>query len=280
MDAKARSTVSQPDRIRILRDDASCPDLPIVERDGRAWAVVWPGVGAYLRSMNRISLYRYGRTVELDHPTEAVYYVMSGEAVAVGPGISREPISKGAMAHISPGATYLFEAGVAGAELVGGPCPADPRLYSHLGSFETVEVEDRPDRRAPGGIRVFDRDLPTAIVPMIARDARLIVWPGVEAYTANMNYVDMQPGERNMEHVHVESEDTIYILDGKGSIDDITNGLRLEFGKGDVVHVPVGVWHAVSGDRGDHVESVGGPCPADWNMLRVAGLVPEGLAEE
>lgn len=124
-------------------------------------------------------------------------------------------------------------------------------------------------------IRVFHRDEPSAMVPMIAKDARLIVWPGVGADNANMNYVDMQPGERNIDHVHVESEDTIYILDGKGSIDDVTNGVRLEFEAGDVLHVPVGVWHAVSGDRGEHVESVGGPCPADWNMLRAAGLVPD-----
>ena len=124
---------------------------------------------------------------------------------------------------------------------------------------------------------MFHRDEPTAIVPMIARDARLIVWPGVGAQTANMNYVDMQPGERNVEHVHVESEDTIYILAGRGTIKDITNDIELELSAGDVVHVPVGVWHSVAGNRGDHIESVGGPCPADWNMLRVAGLEETAL---
>ena len=77
---------------------------------------------------------------------------------------------------------------------------------------------------AARGIRVFHRDQPTAIVPMIARDARLIVWAGVGAYSANMNYVDMQAGERNKDHVHPESEDTIYVLDGKGSVQDLTNG--------------------------------------------------------
>lgn len=128
-------------------------------------------------------------------------------------------------------------------------------------------------------IRVFHRDGPSVRVPMIADDARLVVWPGVGAETANMNYVDMQPGERNVEHVHRESEDTIFILDGKGSIDDLTNGLRLEFAAGDVVHVPPGVWHAVAGDLGEHVESVGGPCPADWDMLRAAGLVSDEAAE-
>lgn len=123
-------------------------------------------------------------------------------------------------------------------------------------------------------IRVFHKDEPSAMVPMIAKDARLIVWPGVGAETANMNYVDMMPGERNVEHVHEESEDTIYILSGRGTIQDLTNDLELELQAGDVVHVPVGIWHAVAGNRDDHIESVGGPCPADWNMLRKAGLVP------
>ena len=272
--------VAEPDRIRILRDDENCPELPIVERDGRAWAVVWPGVGANLRSMHRISLGPRGRTVQLEHPTEAVYYMMTGEGIVDGEDAARQELPSGSMTHISPATGYAFEAGDDGAEIVGGPCPADPRLYSHLGIFEAVEIEDRPDRQPPGGIRVFHRDRPTAIVPMIAKDARLVVWPGVEAYTANMNYVDMQPGERNVEHVHGESEDTIYVLDGKGSIDDLTNGLRLEFEAGEAIYVPVGVWHAVSGDRKDHVESVGGPCPADWNMLRIAGLVPAETTEE
>ena len=122
-------------------------------------------------------------------------------------------------------------------------------------------------------VRVFHRDRPGLIVPMIARDARLVVWPGVGAETANMNYVDMQPGERNVPHVHSESEDTIFILDGRGTIDDLTNDSRLEFEAGQVVHVPVGVWHSVTADRGSRIESVGGPCPADYVMLRAAGAI-------
>jgi quercetin dioxygenase-like cupin family protein len=122
-------------------------------------------------------------------------------------------------------------------------------------------------------VRVFHRDRPGLIVPMIAKDARLVVWPGVGAETANMNYVDMQPGERNVPHVHRESEDTIFILDGRGTIDDLTNGSRLEFEAGQVVHVPVGVWHSVTADRESRIESVGGPCPADYVMLRAAGAV-------
>ncbi|MCY4622501.1 MAG: cupin domain-containing protein [bacterium] len=271
--------ITEPDRVRILHDDDQAPELPIVEHGGRAWVVVWPGLGAHLRSIHHISLEPGGRTVQMEHPMESVYYAMSGSVTATDNSFDRRiELPTGAMAHIGHETRYVFEAGPDGAELIGGPCPADERLYSHL------QHERRPGapqtagggRLAARGVRIFHRDQPTAIVPMIARDARLIVWAGVGAYTANMNYVDMQAGERNKDHVHAESEDTIYILDGKGSIEDLTNGLRLEFEAGDVVHVPVGIWHAVSGDRDDHVESVGGPCPADWNMLRIAGLMPDG----
>jgi quercetin dioxygenase-like cupin family protein len=123
-------------------------------------------------------------------------------------------------------------------------------------------------------IRVFHRDKPDRMLPIISRDARLIVWPGTGALTANMNYVTLEPGEANVPHVHAESEDTIFILEGRGTIRDFDHGLALEFGAGQVLHVPIGVKHAVAADRGSRVVSVGGPCPADYAMLRAAGAWP------
>jgi mannose-6-phosphate isomerase-like protein (cupin superfamily) len=124
-------------------------------------------------------------------------------------------------------------------------------------------------------IRVFHRDDPDALLPMIASDARLVVWPGVGAETANMNYVHMQVGEQNVPHVHETSEDTIMIVSGKGSIADLTNGTELEFEAGQVIHVPAAVEHQVRADRGIEVVSVGGPAPADRVLLRRAGLLPD-----
>lgn len=120
-------------------------------------------------------------------------------------------------------------------------------------------------------VHVFHRDQPDLMMPMIARDARLIVWPGRGSQTANMNYVDMQPGERNVPHVHTASEDTLYVVAGSGTIEDLDNGVELMFEAPCAVHVPVGVWHAVRADRGSRIESVGGPSPADWNMLLKVG---------
>ena len=124
-----------------------------------------------------------------------------------------------------------------------------------------------------GAVRIFHRDDPGVQVPLISRDARLIVWLGVGAETANMNFVRLAPGEANVPHVHPESEDTIYILEGRGTVSDFDHEVRLRFDAGDVIHVPIGIKHAVYADRGEAVVSVGGPAPADRNMLRAAGLL-------
>ena len=113
-------------------------------------------------------------------------------------------------------------------------------------------------------------------VPMIARDARLVVWPGVGALTANMNYVLMEPGEANVPHTHPVSEDTLVVFSGNGTIEDLTHGVNHSFGAGQVIHVPPGIKHQVRADREAAIESVGGPCPADLYGLRAAGVLAEG----
>lgn len=122
-------------------------------------------------------------------------------------------------------------------------------------------------------IRVYHRDEASVRLPMIARDARLVVWPGVGALSANMNYVMMQGGEANVPHRHAVSEDTIVILAGEGTIANLDSGTTHPFSGGQVVHVPVGVQHQVRADRGSAIESVGGPCPADLAGLRRAGVL-------
>ena len=70
---------------------------------------------------------------------------------------------------------------------------------------------------------------------------------------------------------HAESEDTIFILEGTGSVADLDNNLVLEFTAGDAVHVPPGVRHAVRADRNSRIVSVGGPCPPDYELLKLSG---------
>jgi quercetin dioxygenase-like cupin family protein len=101
------------------------PDVRVLEGAGRAHAVVWPGIGAQLRSMMRISLPPDARTLELSHPSDAVYYVIEG-----GGQVAGEQLVEGSMVHVDRGTAYRFEAGDGGLELVGGPAPADPALYA------------------------------------------------------------------------------------------------------------------------------------------------------
>jgi quercetin dioxygenase-like cupin family protein len=124
-------------------------------------------------------------------------------------------------------------------------------------------------------IRVYHRDKPDRMLPMISRDARLIVWPGVGAMTANMNNVRLEPGETNVPHIHPTSDDTIFILSGRGTVEDFDHGTTLEFHENQAIHVPAGVRHAVSADRGVAVVSTGGPCPADFDMLKAVGAWPK-----
>lgn len=127
-------------------------------------------------------------------------------------------------------------------------------------------------------IRVFHRDHPSLRLPLISKDARFVVWPGVGAWNANMNYVRLEPGEANVPHIHAVSEDTIFILEGEGTIHDYTNDVSVPFRAGCAVHVPAGVKHAVKADKGVGIVSVGGPCPPDLPLLKRVGALAEDAA--
>jgi quercetin dioxygenase-like cupin family protein len=120
-------------------------------------------------------------------------------------------------------------------------------------------------------IRVFHRDEPSLLAPMISSDARFVVWPGVGANCANMNWVSMQPGEENVAHDHPESEDVVFIVSGSGSVRDLDNDVELPFTAGEALFIPAGITHQVRASAGTVVVSVGGPSPPDWQMLRRMG---------
>jgi quercetin dioxygenase-like cupin family protein len=259
------------------------PLLPLVQGDGSARAVIWPGTGAAMRSIHLIELAPSSTTAPQVHPAESVYYVMDGTGtVAADDASPGAPLSPGAMVHMGPGTAYRFAAGPGGLGFFGGPCPCDPASYGKADGphGETDGPHGGPTNQAgrtgSGTIQVLHQDRPALMLPIISADARMIVWPGIGAWTATMNYVRMQPGEENSPHTHSESEDTIVVLEGRGSIDDLTSGKTHEFRAGDVIHVPVGVRHAVRANRGQNVVSVGGPCPADLPFLRLCGAeIPE-----
>ena len=62
------------------------PALDLVRGGGSAQALVHPGVGATMRAMHHVVLEGDGETVDLVHPSDAVYYVLSGEGRVVFDG--------------------------------------------------------------------------------------------------------------------------------------------------------------------------------------------------
>lgn len=121
------------DCVNVFDSGAMCPALPIVEGDGIARAAVWPGVGAEMRSIHRINLYAGASTIEMSHPMEAVYYIIKGNGIvkdATNP--QEQALIEGSMIFIEPNTRYAITANDDGLEIMGGPCPPDPLLYTHL----------------------------------------------------------------------------------------------------------------------------------------------------
>jgi quercetin dioxygenase-like cupin family protein len=222
--------------------------------------------------MHHIVLHAGSETVTLTHPSDAVYYVVSGEGWVIR-GAQELALAEGAMIHVDAGTPYLLRAASSEMALVGGPAPVDPALYEDGPASAATEPVVGPGAgdEAAEPVRLFHRDRPDLLMPLISSDARLIVWPGVGATAANMNYVRMAAGEENVPHVHPVSEDTIYILEGSGTVRNVDDDSIQEFRAGQAIFVPAGVAHQVRADAGVAVVSVGGPCPPDYAMLRRLG---------
>jgi quercetin dioxygenase-like cupin family protein len=119
--------------VQVVDCDDACPSLPIVEGEGLARAVIWPGIGARSRAMHLIRLAEGARTVPMSHPMEAVYYVISGTVVATDQtDRSTHRAKDGSMIFVEPSTTYVLLADRGAAEIVGGPCPPDPAAYEPL----------------------------------------------------------------------------------------------------------------------------------------------------
>jgi mannose-6-phosphate isomerase-like protein (cupin superfamily) len=120
--------------IRVL-DGSDGPELPIVDGDGAARAIVWPGTGARSRSLHHLRLSAGSGTIDLAHPSDAVYYVIAGTGSVLDAGAQQDQkLRAGSMFHVDAGTRYAVRAGDDGIELVGGPAPADDDLYAHLGA--------------------------------------------------------------------------------------------------------------------------------------------------
>ncbi|ODN72318.1 cupin domain-containing protein [Methylobrevis pamukkalensis] len=122
--------------VRVIDTSSDCPEIPIIERNGRGRVVLWPGNGARFRSFQLISLTEGGSTIPLSHASDCVYYVISGTGRIVdlgGDGTSE--LVEGTMVHIDAGDSYRIETD-ARIEILGGPCPPDAAFYAGIAALE------------------------------------------------------------------------------------------------------------------------------------------------
>lgn len=125
-------------------------------------------------------------------------------------------------------------------------------------------------------IKVLDINKDYVEIPIVKSGrAKAIVWPGMGAKNCAMHYVVMKPGEENIPHVHRNSEDIIFVIQGKGVVVDLSNGVELEFGPRSVIYIPPGIVHQVKNSGTDDYIAVGVQSPFDMDLYTDARVVKE-----
>lgn len=117
--------------VRVIDTAREGLPLPIIEGEGSARAVLWPGNGGRFRSLHLVEIAAGSSTRALTHAHDCVYYVIAGagDIVDLASG-APQPLIEGAMVHIDAGDGYRLEAAAGGLHLVGGPCPPDDAFYA------------------------------------------------------------------------------------------------------------------------------------------------------
>src|SRR2546426_8061934 len=96
-------------------------------------------------------------------------------------------------------------------------------------------------------IRILDPLADGVPMPMISRQARLVISPHMGARYAVMNVVILAPGEKNDPHMHVASEDSMFLLSGSGWAHDLDAGERLPDEACCAILIPPRQRHTVEG---------------------------------
>ncbi len=123
---------SPAEKVRVLDSAADWPEIPILDGEGKAKVVMWPGNGARFRSFHLLSMKEGASTIPLSHESDCVYYIIGGVGVVVDLTTGeRLPLVEGSMIHIDAGDRYRLVA-TDGLCAIGGPCPPDDALYSDL----------------------------------------------------------------------------------------------------------------------------------------------------
>ncbi len=125
--------------VQVIDSAVNRKDIALINGDGAAWVVLWPGNGARYRTFHILELHPNDQTVDLCHAADCVYYVVEGTGNVRDLETDEiQPLVDGAIVHIDAQDRYRLEADDGGMRLIGGPVPADPDLYTQ---FEMAEAE-------------------------------------------------------------------------------------------------------------------------------------------
>jgi hypothetical protein len=100
---------SFPAAVQVFDTAGELPQISILNGDGNAKVVMWPGNGARFRSFNLISMMENATTIPLTHKSDCVYYTINGAGeiidLATGETFS---LAEGTMLHIDAGASIAL----------------------------------------------------------------------------------------------------------------------------------------------------------------------------
>ncbi|MBI4495098.1 MAG: cupin domain-containing protein [Chloroflexi bacterium] len=120
-------------------DLAGGVEIPLIRPPmpgGYARFPIWPGMGARLRSMNRVAMRPGQENVPHVHPvSEDIFYCLSGTCVVEDGSTGREqPFGRDCLIFIDPGTPHAVRSlGPDDYISVGGPCPPDLDAFRRFG---------------------------------------------------------------------------------------------------------------------------------------------------
>ena len=92
---------------------------------------------------------------------------------------------------------------------------------------------------------------------------KVLIGKNKKAHSENVmiKITEYLPGYVHEKHVHPEQEEIIFVLSGKGQSETASG--KLEFGAGDVVHIPAGVYHATHNPYSESLRAIIVKSPPD-----------------
>jgi len=124
-------------------------------------------------------------------------------------------------------------------------------------------------------IKVLRVDRDFVKIPLVKGGfARGVIWPGMGAKYAGMNYFVMKPGEENVPHIHERSENIFYVIQGRGLAIDGDAGIEHPIEKGCVVYVQPRTTHMVRSLGPKDYISVDFQCPPDLKLYERLKVKP------